>query len=358
MMLLSDVLSIPALEKELEAGYVKRVVHPAFPYAILNYTDKCQYEGRWNDVTRVCRGLIYDYNTNEVIARGPEKFFNHGQPGAAAIALDDWVHVADKADGSLGIAYQTPEGDWAIATRGSFTSDQALHATANLTPKDIGPVEGYTEVFEIVYPENRVVVDYGDRDELVYLGLVHKETGRFFPTPVQGYFGVKSYADALAMPPRKNAEGLVLTRISDGAMVKVKQEDYLRLHKAIFGLSARKLWEILVRGEDLNAYIASLPDELQPWAKETALNIETLTTNSTVQLLEDFAELVDSVERIYGAESWDRADFAREVAMQNPGEAWAMFALLDGKDIYPMVLKRNRPEAFVTPVVQHGEDVA
>jgi hypothetical protein len=36
--------------------------------------------------------------------------------------------VTDKLDGSLGILYPTPDGH-AIATRGAFVSEQALHAT-------------------------------------------------------------------------------------------------------------------------------------------------------------------------------------------------------------------------------------
>lgn len=61
------------------------------------------------------------------VLRPLPKFLNHDQPEAPVIALDEPVVVTDKADGSLGIIYPTPDGP-AVATRGSFASDQALHA--------------------------------------------------------------------------------------------------------------------------------------------------------------------------------------------------------------------------------------
>src|SRR5690606_23624256 len=101
----------------------------------------------------------------------------------------------DKIDGSLGIQYRLPDGRQAIATRGSFTSDQALHATKRLREAgwDIMPHDfAFTWLWEIVYPGNRVVVDYGDRDELVYLGAVGIEHGEFLPpvTPSLDGFSV------------------------------------------------------------------------------------------------------------------------------------------------------------------------
>ena len=44
------------------------------------------------------------------------------------IESDAPVEVTDKMDGSLGILYRRPDGVCAIATRGSFASDQALEA--------------------------------------------------------------------------------------------------------------------------------------------------------------------------------------------------------------------------------------
>jgi len=58
------------------------------PLAILNYTQRCQFErGAWNDTTRLCRGLIYRIDTEEVVARPFPKFFNYGQQEAPTLDL-------------------------------------------------------------------------------------------------------------------------------------------------------------------------------------------------------------------------------------------------------------------------------
>src|SRR5205085_2436932 len=106
------------------AGHVRGQRHPDRPYVIYNYTEACQYAGAWTPVTLACRGLIVAESTGAVLARPYPKFFNHDQAHAPALRLDAPAAVTDKADGSLGILYR--DGDTlAVATRGSFASDQA-----------------------------------------------------------------------------------------------------------------------------------------------------------------------------------------------------------------------------------------
>jgi hypothetical protein len=38
-------------------------------------------------------------------------------------------------------------------------------------------VDGFTYLFEIIYPENRIVVDYNGEERLVLLGIINTETG-------------------------------------------------------------------------------------------------------------------------------------------------------------------------------------
>jgi len=236
-----------ALSEAMDEGYVRAQVHPDLPLTILNYTQKAQFENAWTPATTVCRGIIHNAD-GMVVARPFRKFFNHGQPGAAPIALDAPVHVTDKADGSLAILYPTPDGH-AIATRGSFTSDQAIHAT-DLFRREyasrFSPHPALTILFEVVYPENRVVVNYGDMDDLILIGAVERATGRVvppeeipdWPGPRVATFSTPTFADALALPPRENAEGIVVRCLKTGGMVKIKQADYLALHRIVTGLSA------------------------------------------------------------------------------------------------------------------------
>ena len=53
-------MRLDRIEKLIEEGVVRAARHPSLPLTIYNYTAKCQYEQRWCDVSRACRGLIVD----------------------------------------------------------------------------------------------------------------------------------------------------------------------------------------------------------------------------------------------------------------------------------------------------------
>lgn len=302
-MKLTELFTLEQLDWEIFEGYVKRQKHPFLPLDILNYTDKATYDRRWNDVTTHCRGLIVRRHTNEVIARGPRKFFNYGEPNSFQYDLSTTVEVTGKQDGSLGIgwAYWDEEGETlhhGIATRGSFTSEQAIHAT-NLHNSQKGhnqPYELLTDalasygeadlsyICEIIYPENRIVLDYGIRDELFPLGVVNNLTGLIQWRPQFDHHGFEVVAhsdvsgpitlgEALTLPIPDDEEGYVLDILDmHGEVIdhiKLKGDRYKELHAAIFGLSEKAIWEQLVEGTS-HDFIAALPDEVQPWAQEVA----------------------------------------------------------------------------------------
>jgi RNA ligase len=256
---ISDIMNMGELMNMMNQGYVRTQKHPQLPYVIHNYTAAVQYKNMWNDVTEQCRGLIVDSTTGQIIARPFRKFFNWGQPGAD-IALDAAVHVTDKADGSLGILYPTPgltRSGYSIATRGSFTSEQAIHATKMFNERYANrwlPHPDYTFLFEIVYPGNRIVLDYGDRDDLFMLTAVNNISGWSIPrasfwSKWPGIsvteFEYRTLQEALEAPPRTNAEGLVIHDLKTDARIKIKQDDYVALHKILTGVSARNIWEYL-----------------------------------------------------------------------------------------------------------------
>src|SRR2546423_5812001 len=231
MATLADIFEPALLHTMVQEGYVRVQRHPSAPLVIHNYTEKAQYESVWNTVTLHCRGLISDAH-GTVVARPFGKFFNHAQPGAPEVDLTAPVRVTDKADGSLGVVYPDGSGRYAVATRGSFSSEQALHATAVLRQRygHWTPPPGRTVLVEIIYPGNRIVLDYGDLDDLVLLGAVDVGTGRTYgpdgvpdwPGPVIESFEYPSLADALAAPARGGREGLVVWFPETDVRVKLK----------------------------------------------------------------------------------------------------------------------------------------
>lgn len=353
---ITELFSLEALEMELYAGYVKEQKHTTLPLSILNYTDKATYEQRWNEVTLNCRGLIVNHDTYEVIARGPRKFFNYGEPSAASYPLDTKVMLSRKEDGSLGIGWYYVDDDenchWGIATRGSFTSEQAAHAT-ELVQRENGHEQRYELFFdavanyaedgisyigEIVYPENRIVLDYSGRDELIPLGTVWNRTGVIQWRPQYDHAGypiiahsnyasgqIITLAEALALEIPDNEEGYVLD-ILDAELevvdhLKLKGERYKALHAVIFGLTVKTIWE-QCQNRTIMTFVSTLPDELQPWAEEQWGKI-----NTAFDALWYRTEHGRRALMKFGGET--RREQAQYILTEHPDIAPALFAMLD-----------------------------
>lgn len=351
-MRLDELLDISFLQEMIAGGYVRKQFHPDEPLAILNYSEKAAFEAAWNDVTRACRGLIYNTETIDIIARPFPKFFNDSQldPSWITARLDESVTVTDKMDGSLGILYRMPStGGLAIATRGSFTSHQAEHATRVLHERyaDFDPGPGLTHLFEIIYPQNRIVLNYYGMDDLVLLGGVSDHGAVWGPTiglttgwtgPRTHVFEARTLRDALALPPRQNAEGVVVRFLESGDMVKIKQEDYIALHRVITGMSERRVWELLGQGMTIDQIKAPLPEEFWPWVDAVALDLMSQADNILLSVWEEFLWIVGTLPT-----GFSRKEFAAAVK-DNPNRGW-MFKFLDKEPVRPLVWKTLKPDA-------------
>lgn len=345
MVTLTDLFPAGALDAALDAGLVRAQTHPALPLTIFNYSEKCAFAGMWSETTLACRGLIVD-RSGRVVARPFTKFFNHGQPGAPVIPLSAAVEVTDKADGSLGIIYPTPDG-YAVATRGSFASGQAVRATQILRTRyaDWAPPADHTVLVEIIYPENRIVIDYEGMADLILLGAVHVPSGRTvppaqvsWPGPVVETFSFTTFGEALAAPARANREGLVVHVPATGERVKIKYDEYLRLHKIITGLTTRTIWEALVAGDTVAQICEPLPDEFHGWARAVAADLHAEVESGLAEVERVYQEIVARLP-----EGFSRKDFAL-VAARHELRGY-LFARLDGKDIRPALWQAVKPEA-------------
>jgi hypothetical protein len=106
---------LETLEKYYEEGLLYKQVHPTLPLTIWNYSEKVQYEGLWDEITLMCRGLVTDKDGN-VVARPFKKFFNL-EEGKHTPTSDFDVYM--KLDGSLGILfnYESPKRGETFVTR-------------------------------------------------------------------------------------------------------------------------------------------------------------------------------------------------------------------------------------------------
>ena len=356
---IQDIFDYNLYEESTALGYIQTQTHPSLSLTIHNYSKSCTWDAKWdpeanswkigwNEVTINCRGLITDSNTGEVLARAMPKFFNHDQPGAPKLNLSDEVIVTDKVDGSLGILYPIGDNGYAIATRGSFASKQAIWGTKiweNKYADNFIPNPNWTYFFEIIVPQNRIVIKYDDMEDLILLGAIDTASGSDIPLelaregwsgPVVEVFPYKTYGDVLMAPDRFNAEGFVLFHKASNTRVKIKQAEYLRLHRILTNVNKRAVWEILSIGDNPVEVFSDAPDEFHAWLKSTILSLQEDFNSIYKKAYDAHNEIVNSLPIGYG-----RRDYAI-IASKHPMKAY-LFLILDGRDISPTIWDNIRP---------------
>jgi len=271
--------NLEVLEEYIDKGLVVKQNHHTLPLSIYNYSRTTQYDGMWDDITLNCRGLVLDLEGN-VIAKPFPKFFNYEEHKPEDIPNENF-EVYEKVDGSLGIIFHY-EGEWLIATRGSFASEQAIKGKEMLDKLNKSSlIPGYTYLAEIIYPKNRIVVDYGDEEKLVVLGAYNNETGKEVEVSEmvnEGWEVVMMYKtwgedwETLKKEISKDNEGYVI-RFSSGMRMKIKGDEYVRLHRILTNFSSKDIWELLKNGEALEPFLERVPDEFDDWVKRTAMNL-------------------------------------------------------------------------------------
>ena len=335
------------LNKYFEEGLVYKQVHPTLPLTIWNYTEKVQYEGLWDEVTLMCRGLVTD-SEGTIIARPFRKFFNM-EEGKHTPTSE--FEVYEKMDGSLGIFFYY-EGNPVFATRGSFTSDQAIKGREILNKYNwqYGTYEGYTYLFEIIYPENQVVVNYNGLEELVVLGVIETSTGKECEYSemvnegfvlVKKYDGIKNYSTLKSLISN-DAEGFVV-RFSNGDRMKIKGEEYLRLHKIMTNLSTTAIWELVSNDGNIDDILKDVPDEFY---KKVKMYVSSLNYGY-YQYWNQLGKTYDYFRfGKYGDIEVEptKKEFAEHIKDHHPIAKSIMFAMWDDKDYDKIIWKALKPK--------------
>jgi hypothetical protein len=376
---------LEVLSDYINRGLVVAQTHPTLPLSIYNYSRECQYNGMWDDITLNCRGLVLDTEGN-VIAKPFPKFFNYEEHKPEDIP-NEYFEVYEKMDGSLGIFfyyeeelsderryniwfnnnYQTGmerffdpnnlpnfddpyyeptpriKGEWHMATRGSFQSEQAIKGMeiANKYNYDKICVPGYTYLFEIIYPENRIVVDYGKEERLVLLGVMNRR-GEEFPYEElveDGWDIVMKYKtwgedwETLKKEISKDNEGYVI-RFSGGMRMKIKGDEYVRLHRILTNFSTKDIWELLRNNEPLESFLDRVPDEFDAWVKEVVRDLIVRYEN----IEKDYYEIYTNLK----AQNLDRREFADKATHYRHSNI--LFLMLDGKSYKDSIWKLLKPK--------------
>jgi len=352
--------NLEILNRYVSEGWVEKNDHPTFPISIYNYSRATQYEGRWDEITKQCRGLILD-NEGNVVAKGFPKFFNMEEHKPEEIPNESF-EVFEKLDGSLGILFNY-NGEWILATKGSFTSDQAVKGMEILQKYKYNRlIPGFTYLFEIIYFQNMVVCQY-DFEDLILLAVIdnrdgyelkihddtiHLEGNRFRNLylnlgfkMVKKYDGIDDYKTLKGLIGN-NQEGYVI-RFKNGFRMKIKGEEYVRLHRILTGFSNVDIWEYLKDGKDINELLDRVPDEFDKWVKSTIKEIR----YNYFQINERAGKLFDY--HMYGKYNdlepeTDKKKYAEWVKKQEQVLHPILFRMFDKKDYSDYIWKLIRPK--------------
>ena len=278
-MKLEQLLNTSKLAAYIANGTVDQRFHSSLPLSILCYSKRATYDGIWDDVTEICRGLIFETYTGEVVARPFSKFFslNHaGRPETDLLTVlkePSMPVFSEKLDGSMGTFWKYG-GQFGVATKGSFHSEQAEWATQWLkdtwSKKALTPLSsatlawpvGYTPVFEIIAQSvQHHVVHYLPHEDnrLVLTALVNNETGAEMEpeqlitwASVNGVPVVDTWRDLsiyeATQIDREGREGYIATWYRNGApplKVKIKHATFLKLQKIAHHTTPKTIFESL-----------------------------------------------------------------------------------------------------------------
>ena len=207
--------------------------------------------------------------------------------------------------------------------------------------------EGVTYLFEIIYPENRIVVDYGNDEKLILLGAIETSTGKEISysglkeslSPL-GFeivkkWGEKNSIDSISKENDTEREGYVL-RFSNGFRVKVKFEEYCRLHRIVTNVSNVNIWEKLKEDLSLDEILDRVPDEFYSWVRLVEEDLK----EKYHKILDGCERDLYSIKKVLGDSS--RREYAEEIKIKRYPSV--VFKLLDGNDPKDLIWKIVKPK--------------
>lgn len=333
-------MDMDEVKRRIDDGLIIVRKHPVLDIYIYNYTHRTQHEDLWDLYTERCRGLIMDGNNN--ILNNPfPKFFNLGQREDLMIhnLPLEMPSITEKLDGMLGILYEGLGDNPAIATRGAFDSPHAEWATNWLRLKGYSMDDfkrDHTYLFEIIYPGNRIVVNYRSRAELVLLAVRSNDNGselnHIKEAQELGLSYAKEYSfddgidGALKYLEKRRgmeSEGFVC-KYSNGLRVKIKSLDYKRLHKILTGISAKDIWISLRDKGNVKDILDNVPDEFFKWVKKVEMEL----TVSKLEIMNKALTITKEAMKIKDRK--EQAEYIRNRTKEcNEGLMGIVFFLLD-----------------------------
>lgn len=249
-------LNLNELLQKISGSHITVEKHPKANFSIYGYHRKftSKEKNTWNNYTKLCRGLILD-DLGNVIERPFEKFWTFRRHLSENVIVmsenrllklpNEEPRIFEKLDGTMGILYWIDDYPY-MASQRSFISLKAIHGSQIIQNKYLDVCRKldrqYTYIFEVIFPQNSLIVNYGNMHDIVLIGVIDKHTGLSKPVSdkygfsikkdlTSEYRGFKSLND-LEELNIKNMEGLVL-EYNTGERIKIKFPWYKKIHNEL-----------------------------------------------------------------------------------------------------------------------------
>lgn len=303
-------------------------------HLILDYD---QIEVNWSQSVfgHICRGIILDAKTFDLIALGLIKFFNSGEHYCESL---DWstVKVQEKLDGSMVQRWWSPHTDrWEYSTRFQLPQDieknnvgdfglnwrQLIEKCLNTLP-ELGQPKNQTFVLEVMSPYNKIVVAHQTfsakliciRDLSTLKEISVEPTG--LGPKLFAFTDSKQVEEFSATLKGTECEGFVCVD-ADFNRCKIKGNNYVYLHRLKDNLNSMKNLILLARSNDFEEVTVHFPEY-----KDHVLTCDAI--------IKDF---IDRHEKVYeqyrGIDS--QKDFALAIKASGLEFTGALFATRSGK---------------------------
>lgn len=201
---------------------------------------------------------------------------------------------------------------------------------------------------------NRIVVNYDNiEDDLILLAVRNYFGDMTLRHPVLiDNFNIVSEVDMNLSqlvfeknrPDFINEEGFVVV-FKNGFRVKIKYEEYFRLHKKISNVNEKFVWEFLSLGKNINELGENIPDETFQFIKDMKQKLEynfTLVELESVNIFEEMMKLIDydavhiDVGRKFFAQSIDKPEFKKFRGI--------LFRMFEGRPYDDIIWKLIKPK--------------
>lgn len=313
---------------------------------IFNYNITANFS---DPIVREARGIILHIDDQLIypVCWAFNKFGNYGEPYADKI---DWstARVQEKIDGSL-IKVWWYKGEWHISTNSTIDAfntpmgvnfGQLFERAIDLDYSRLNPLNTY--MFELVSPENRVVIDYNNTT-VYHIGTRNKVSGEEIVEDIgiqkPKEYSLHSLEDCVNAANQLNPIGQAV--IHEGFVVvdknwhriKVKSPEYVAIHHLLPN-------GIITDAQIIDMMKANIIDDIVTYVPSAIPRIDEMK-ESLVRTKQEIQNYISENAALINTNHLSRADWAK-VHNKDKYFSFAVKRIFDNKDIPLMSLSTEK----------------